>query len=186
MLHSIFFLFLRTFRHSDYFYNVCSYFYIVLKIEEYLQNVLYCHGMTEYIQRITPIHSRSSTPDSINRITPVHSRPTTPEHELVPILETPPLEPPSPKIQEYKTYPWITHLKTCSELYGVRYKYASQCMEMRTLYYTKSYRDDEGRIKYPAKLHMIGIPLESQLLRKPWTGIAIRNVDGVSKDAIIV
>jgi len=152
------------------------------------------------IQRITPIHSRSSTPEYINRITPIQSRSVTPEPDSLPIIDIPQLEPdslpiidipqlePDSPIVDYikNANPWITHLRICSELYGVKYKYASQCGEMRTLYYTKSNRDNEGRIIYPSKILMVGCPWDSNLIRKPWTGIAVRNTDGYSRNTLIL
>lgn len=149
------------------------------------------------IQRITPIHSRTSTPDSINRITPFHSRCTTPEsnnqyhlenpevENSVVNMDSPPLIPPSPE-KLSPTSPWIKHLRVCSELYGVKYNYAIKCGELRLLYYTKSNRDMHGNILYPSKLPMIGRPNESALLRSPWTGIALRNPTGYSHDAVII
>ena len=138
------------------------------------------------IQRITPIHSRSPTPDSINRITPYHSRSVSPELENPDInIDSPPLNPPSPE-KLSSTSPWIKHLRVCSELYGVKYNYAIKCGELRLLYYTKSNRDMDGNILYPAKLQMFGTPSENALVRIPWTGIAIRNPTGYSHNAVII
>jgi hypothetical protein len=138
------------------------------------------------IQRITPIHSRSPTPDSINRITPYHSRSVSPELENPDInIDSPPLIPPSPE-KLSSTSPWIKHLRVCSELYGVKYNYAIKCGELRLLYYTKSNRDMDGNILYPAKLQMFGTPSENALVRSPWTGIALRNPTGYSHDAVII
>jgi hypothetical protein len=141
------------------------------------------------IQRITPIHSRSPTPDSINRITPYHSRSVSPELENPDInIDSPPLIPPLPPSPEKlsSTSPWIKHLRVCSELYGVKYNYAIKCGELRLLYYTKSNRDMDGNILYPAKLTLFGTPSENALVRSPWTGIALRNPTGYSHDAVIV
>lgn len=138
------------------------------------------------IQRITPIHSRSPTPDSINRITPYHSRSVSPELENPDInIDSPPLIPPSPE-KLSSTSPWIKHLRVCSELYGVKYNYAIKCGELRLLYYTKSNRDMDGNILYPAKLQMFGTPSENALVRSPWTGIALRIPTGYSHDAVII
>ena len=143
--------------------------------------------MTDF-QRITPNHSRTSSPDLINRITPLHSRSASPEHVFIPIIESPPLEPPLPPSPEKlsSTSSWIKHLRVCCELYGVKYNFAIRCCELRLLYYTKSNRDMHGNILYPSKLPMIGIPGPGALLRSPWTGIAIRNPSGYSHDAVIV
>lgn len=138
------------------------------------------------IQRITPIHSRSPTPDSINRITPYHSRSVSPELENPDInIDSPPLIPPSPE-KLSSTSPWIKHLRVCSELYGVKYNYAIKCGELRLLYYTKSNRDMDGNILYPAKLQMFGTPSENALVRSLWIGIALRNPTGYSHDAVII
>lgn len=152
------------------------------------------------IQRITPIHSRTPTPDSINRITPIHSRSASPEsnnqyylenpelENSVVNMDSPPLIPPLPPSPEKlsSTSPWIKHLRVCSELYGVKYNYAIKCGELRLLYYTKSNRDMHGNILYPSKLPMMLRPNESALLRSPWTGIALRNPTGYSHDAVII
>jgi len=152
------------------------------------------------IQRITPIHSRTTTPDSINRITPLHSRSATPEsnnqyqlenpdvENTVVNMDSPPLIPPLPPSPEKLSYtsPWIKHLRVCCELYGVKYNYAIKCGELRLLYYTKSNRDMHGNILYPAKLTLFGTPSENALVRIPWTGIALRDPKGYSYDAVII
>ena len=80
---------------------------------------------------------------------------------------------------------WTTHCHICSELYGVTYKFVVACGEMRMLYYTKSNRDEHGNVIYPKQLQVFGEPGESSLLRKPWTGEAVRDPEGYSKDAVI-
>lgn len=57
---------------------------------------------------------------------------------------------------------------------------------MRMLYYTPSNRDAHGNVMYPKQLQMIGTPGKSSLLREPWTGEAVRDPEGYSKDAVIV
>ena len=144
---------------------------------------------SKYIQRITPIHSRTSTPESIHRITPHDSRCVSPELENPVInIESPPLIPPLPPPAEKlsSTSPWIKHLRVCSELYGIKYNYAIRCHELRLLYYTKSNRDMHGNILYPSKLTMFKTPSENGLLRVPWTGIALRKANGYSHDAVII
>ena len=81
---------------------------------------------------------------------------------------------------------WTLHCHTCSELYGVTYQFAVRNGEMRMLYYTPSNRDAHGNVMYPKQLHMIGTPGKSSLLREPWTGEAVRDPEGYSKDAVIV
>jgi len=58
---------------------------------------------------------------------------------------------------------------------------------MSALYYGKKNHDENGNILYPKKFNEIGSrPIDSMLTRKPWTGEAIRNPDGVSANVILV
>ena len=81
---------------------------------------------------------------------------------------------------------WTTHVKICSELYGVKYSFAKSDHDMSVLYYDKKKHDENGNILYPKKLNKIGRPIDSMLTRKPWTGDAIRNPDGLSANVILV
>jgi len=162
------------------------------------------------INRITPNHSRSASPETeciveldtsgleciaeldtsgLECIAELDTSGLECIAELVTsIIESPPLEPSLPPSPEKlsSTSPWIKHLRVCTELYGVKYNYAIKCGELRLLYYTKSNRDMDGNILYPAKLQMFGTPSENALVRTPWTGIAIRNPSGYSHDAVII
>jgi hypothetical protein len=57
---------------------------------------------------------------------------------------------------------------------------------MSVLYYDKKHHDENGNILYPKKINKIGRPTDSMLTRKPWTGEAIRNPDGVSANVILI
>ena len=79
-----------------------------------------------------------------------------------------------------------THMKICSELYGVTYNFAKSNNDMQMLYYSKKNRDENGNILYPKMLQMIGRPMDKMLTRQPWTGEAIPNPDGPSANAVLV
>jgi hypothetical protein len=81
---------------------------------------------------------------------------------------------------------WTNHVKICAELYGVKYNFAKGDYNMSVLYYDKKHHDENGNILYPKKINKIGRPIDSMLTRKPWTGEAIRNPDGVSANVILV
>jgi hypothetical protein len=81
---------------------------------------------------------------------------------------------------------WTNHVKICADLYGVKPSFAKGDYSMSVLYYDKKNHDENGNIMYPKKLNKIGRPIDSMLTRKPWTGEAIRNPDGVSANVILV
>lgn len=92
------------------------------------------------------------------------------------------------KKQAKKTTPsaLTTHIRICSELYGVTYGFARSDYEMKMLYYNKTNRDEDGNILYPRVFQRLGVPLDKFLTRKPWTGEAIPNPDGPSANAVLV
>jgi hypothetical protein len=79
-----------------------------------------------------------------------------------------------------------THIRICSELYGVTYGFAKSDYEMKMLYYNKENRDEDGNILYPRVFERLGVPLDKFLIRKPWTGEAIPNPNGPSANAVLV
>jgi len=81
--------------------------------------------------------------------------------------------------------PLYIHTKTCSELYGVTYRFADHDYEMKMLYLNKKNRDENGNILYPRVFERLGVPLDKFLTRKPWTGEAIPDPNGFSANAVL-